>query len=153
MSDGELDTNIDACREATCNSCPICTREWHKIHLPVFRSQITRFLDSNSGRSAFPFPVDGKPLSSVLSTRPYWVEFIFDKPARSVLVRQIDALLFSLIASKIIQMEKNRSGDLVWNLGWIDNANPSYKDDASWNGIHLRDEDSGRNRNVELADI
>ena len=154
MSDGALDENIDACRESVCQSCPICLGDWHKLHLPVFRSEITRLLDSNTGRSIFPYPVDvKKPLSTILSTRPYWVEWIFDKAAGSVLVRHINALLFSLIANNIIRMEKNRSGDLVWNLGWIDNLNPRYKSDECWIGIHLRDEDSPRNRIVELTDV
>ena len=56
-------------------------------------------------------------------------------------------------ATNIIRMEKNRSGDLVWNLGWIDNLNPRYKSDECWIGIHLRDEDSPRNRIVELTDV
>ena len=110
-------------------------------------------MDSNTGRNVFPFPVDDKkPLSSILSTRPYWVEWIFDKAAGSVLVRNINALLFSLIANNIIQMEKNRSGDLIWNLGWIDNVTPVYKTDKAWEGIHLRDEGSARYRAVELTD-
>ena len=153
MSDGALDQNIDACREADCTHCPICSKAWHKSHLPIFRSQLTRLFDSNTGRNVFPFPVDGKkPLSSVLSSRPYWVEWIFDRAAGSILVRNIDALFLSLVANNIIQMEKNRSGDLVWNLGWIDNITPVYKNDTAWDGIHLRHEDSTRNRTVELTD-
>ena len=53
-----------------------------------------------------------------------------------------DAFLLSLIAANILTMEKNRSGDLIWNLCWHDNLTPVYKTDEGWNCINLRDEDS-----------
>lgn len=140
LSEGILDNSIIECQESECQSCPICTSEWHKLHLPVFRSEVIRLFDSNTGRSIFPFLVDNKkPLSTVLSTRPYWVKWIFDKAARSVLVRHIDAFMFSLLAANIIRIEKNRSGDLVWNLTWRDSMTPNYKTDDVWDSINLRE--------------
>ena len=154
MSAGILDSDIEATREAHCETCPICTNEWDKTHLPVYRSEVIPFFDSNAGRSAFPFPVDLKtPLSTVLSTRPYWIEWIFDKAARSVLVRQIDAFWFSLLAANIIRIEKNRSGDLIWNLCWSDSRTPVYKTDAALDGINQCDEESERNRVVTIKDF
>ena len=152
MSDGSLDKNVDACRESLCESCPICTTSWHKVHLPFFKSEVIRFFESAAGRTAFPCAVDSKvPLSTVLSTRPYWVEFIFDRAARGVLVRHIDAFFFSLLAANIICMEKDRRGDLVWNLVWIDNT-LTYRDDDVWDGLNLKVEGSPRRRIVTVKD-
>ena len=152
MSDGTLDTNVDARREVSCGNCAMCTKSWHKTHLPVFRSEIVRFFESASGRTAFPHPVDMKiPLSTVLSSRPYWVEWIFDYSSKTVRVKQIDALFLSLAASNIISMTKNRQGDLVWNLEW-ENGLATYKMDSAWDGIHLREEGSSRRRQVTVRD-
>ena len=70
-----------------------------------------------------------------------------------MLVRHIDAFLFSLLAADILRMEKNRSGDLVFNLSWLNNLTPKYKTTEVWEGLNLRDEESSRNRLVQLRDI
>ena len=61
MSDGCLDRNVDACREVTCHGCPVCTHTWEKFHFPVFRSEVVRFFELATGRTAFPHPVDVFP--------------------------------------------------------------------------------------------
>jgi hypothetical protein len=92
------------------------------------------------------------PLSGVLSKRAYWTEWIFDKAKGSVQVRNIDALFLSLIASRIITLEKSGSGVWQWNIVWDDNSTPRYKLDGAWDGINLIEEGTPRNRTVSVRE-
>jgi hypothetical protein len=113
---------VGMCRACDpCGCCPICDGSWNKMHLPIFRSQMVRFLESSSGRYVFPMEYSVKtPLSSVLSKRVYWTEWIFDRAKSGIQVRNIDALFLSLIAADIITLEKSRTGVWQWNIVWID---------------------------------
>ena len=55
---GELDgaDSIGSTGEP-CDKCPICCKERHQMHLPVYRDQIVRFFQSSTGRSVLPMPV------------------------------------------------------------------------------------------------
>lgn len=49
--------HLQSCR----TQCPACTGDWHRVHLPVYRSSIVDFLSQHLRQS------------------PYWIEMIFDR--------------------------------------------------------------------------
>lgn len=137
-----------------CSSCPVCDGSWAEMHLPIYKSELIRFFESSTGRTVFPLQYNAKtPLTLVFSKRPYWVEHIFDRAACGIRVRQIEALLLSLIAAHIVCLEKTRAGVFQWNLVWRDNSTPAYKDDSVWDGVNLfRDTGTARRRVVTLRE-
>lgn len=142
---------MDASREAECDTCPICTGEWHKMHLPVYKSHIIRFFESSTGRKLFPVTIDFKTSpSAFLSSRPYWKEWIFDRASKSVQVRHVDALLLSLFAAGILCIEKSKNSNFVMDITWTDSSTPKYRDDTIWDGINVHDEERPRSRSVIL---
>jgi hypothetical protein len=62
LSDGLLDgpDRIDACQESECSTCSICNGDWHKMHFPVYKSQLIRFFESSTGRKLLPLKIEGK---------------------------------------------------------------------------------------------
>ena len=152
MSEGKLDgvNVVDSCREIDpCGCCPICDGSWGKMHLPIFRSELVRFFESSTGRRTFPMEYDtNKPITLMLSDRSYWKECIFDRASSGVLVRNIDALIMSLIAADILTMEKDRKGKFVWSVVWVDNTTPRYMLDDAWDGVNLIPEGTPRRRAV-----
>lgn len=147
LSEGVLDSNIaiESCREVTpCNSCPVCDKTWYTMHPPFFRYELVRFLESSTGRSIFPMDSDSKrPLLSILSTRPYWIQCIFNRPACSIKVR-IEATLLSLVAANIVRLEKSANTSFRWHLTWSDCDTPIYQSDNVWDGLHLLDDTTQR---------
>jgi hypothetical protein len=153
LSQGILDGKdaVDASREAECDNCPICIGEWQKMHLPVYKPHIIRLFESSTGRKLFPVALDFKTSpSTFLSTRPYWKEWIFDRPSKAILVRHVDALLLSLLAAGILCIEKSKTSDIVLDITWSDSSTPKYRDASIWDGVNLHDEERPRLRSVIL---
>ncbi len=87
-------------------------------------------------------------LSSILSTRAYWTEWIFDRAASGIQVRLLDAFFLSCIAACIICFEKSPGGVLRWNLVWQNSSTPHYQLDECWDGINVKAEGQPRQHEV-----
>eukprot|EP00956_Cyclotella_meneghiniana_P042472 scaffold248481_cov53-Cyclotella_meneghiniana.AAC.5 len=94
----------------------------------------------------------GSGKSHVHKNRKYWVEWIFDRPHGQIKKRQMDALMLTLIASEIVQLQRDSSGNFKWDLGWVDVSTPLFLSDNVWVAINLFEEDRVRTRIVTVAD-
>jgi hypothetical protein len=127
-------------REPCGDRCPICTREWHKLHLPVYKESVIQFFTSSVGGESLPYVLDGKRrknVSDILWGKTFWIETIFDRAASGIKRTHVDALFFSLAAAGIVDIEKSLSGVIRWNLCWENITTPSYNNNDKWLGINL----------------
>ncbi len=114
LSTGLLDAVLAT---GECTSCPICTRSYHKDFLPVFWSSVIEFIEWMTATSKLPFKIENKiQVSSYLMMSPYWKEMIFDKASGSVSRSNINALLLSLTATGVLDIEHTIDG-CMWIVG------------------------------------
>ena len=126
--------------------CPICTKQWHKQFLPIYKESLIRFFQSSTGRDRIPFEDSTKLVSDVLWGDAYWLEHIFDRAAGGMKRTQVDALFLSLAAVGIMKIEKARGGVIRWNIGWNADDTPLYNNNDVWLGINLHNNTRARRR-------
>ena len=148
-----------------CNgSCCICTKKWHDVFIPVYRSSVVAFLEFLMLTGKLPVAVDFKdPISSPSVASAFWKETVFDKAPRSVSQIQVEALFLSLTAAGIINLEHTIDSGFHWVIAR--EYGPSigsdsfihahmgiakYKRDESWQGIHLFAETRIRRRDPSI---
>ena len=86
------------------NSCSICTRRWHEMFLPVYRSSVMLFFEYLMQSGQLPHEIDPKsPVSSLLAGSTYWKEALFDRAAGGISRMHVDSFFMSLIASGMIK--------------------------------------------------
>ena len=130
----------------------MCTGEWHKVHLPVYRSCLVEFFQSTHGSECFPWELSSRgKLSQKIRKSAYWLERIFDRAAGGIKATHIDALLLSLASANIIEVQRVQGEDR-WNIkrSKADGGTPNYRKDEYWRGVNLHDEKRGRKRDAEL---
>lgn len=72
---------IQICR----TQCPMCTGEWHKVHLPMYKSGLGEFFISTHGSNCIPCPLDvDKSLGQRMKSSPFWIGKIFDRSTKAV---------------------------------------------------------------------
>lgn len=131
--------------------CPICTKEWYKLYLPVYKKGVIDFLESRVAQAFLPRPIDLGTVSDMLKDNVFWIETIFDRAKSGVKKTHVDALFFSLAAAKILDLEKV-NGVIHWNVSYdYDIENPlnetrRYNIDSSWKGVHLFESTRTRRR-------
>ena len=136
---GGLDLGNIIC--TPCDSCSICTRRWHEMFLPVYRS--TKL-----------------PVSAILAGNMFWKETLFDRAAGGIYRMHVDSLFLSLIAAGMIKMTMQNNA-LQWVItreydpsgtSIIEShlGRPIYKRDDVWDGIHLFCENRMRRRQRDL---
>ena len=147
LSSGQLSdppTGIPPCRD----NCSICTGQWHKLHLPVYKSGLCEFFRWDK----LPLPVDGKSsISDLIWGDSFWIERIFDRAASGVKKYNIDALFYSLAAAGIVKIEK-RDRVVQWALPYEPKEDNryirvyNYEKNESWRGVNLYPETRPRRR-------
>ena len=70
-------------------------------------------------------------VSSVFSSSSYWVEWIFDRAFSGIRKVDVDAVILSLLAAKLVSLGLSKMGVMVWDLVWTDSNTPRYKDDTA----------------------
>ena len=143
------------------NSCSICTRKWHEMFLPVYRSSVVLFLEFLMQSGQLPQEIDPKlPVSAILAGNKFWLETIFDRAAGGIYRMHVDSLFLSLIAAGMIKMSM-QNNELQWVIAReyypsgtsiIESrlGRPIYKSDYVWDGIHLFSENRMRRRQSGL---
>jgi len=97
------------------NSCPICTKGWHEVFIPVYRTSVVSFLEFLMPTGKLPNEVDYKtPVSSVLATSAFWKETIFDRNFHKVSRSHVDAFFLSLAAAGILKLEPKKDSMSQW---------------------------------------
>jgi len=82
--------------EACSTSCPICTRRWHEVFIPVYCTSVVSFIEFLMITGKLPAEVDYKnPVSSLLAESTFWKETVFDKNFLSVSRINVDAFFLS----------------------------------------------------------
>ena len=137
------------------DSCPICTGNWHRMHLPVYRSSVVEFLCSSAGASLENIEMaHDTHVSDALVGNVYYVEKVFDRAFGGVSRAHIDALFMSLKAAGILTVSK-RGSKFVWGLtrssipGQEGGGAPLLVRDELWRGINLHEADRVRKRRDE----
>ena len=66
--------NISDISDSWCgSSCPICTRRWHEIFLPVYRSSVVQFLELLMQTGQLPHQINyNKPISVFVGTQCFF---------------------------------------------------------------------------------
>jgi hypothetical protein len=143
------------------NSWSICTRRWHEMFLPVYRSSVVLFLEYLMQSGQLPQEIDPKlPVSAILVGNTFWKETLFDRAAGGIYRMHVDSLFLSLIAAGIIKMSMQNNA-LQWVIAReyyplgtsiIESrlGRPIYKSDNVWDGIHLFSENRMRRRQSDL---
>jgi len=139
-------------------SCSICTRQWHEMFLPVYRSSVILFFEFLMQSGQLPHEIDPKsPVSALLTGSTYWKEALFDRAAGGISRMHVDSLFLSLIASGMIKMTMQNNA-LQWVIAReYDSTTPNsiiesclgrpiYTRDDAWVGIHLFNENHLRRR-------
>ena len=135
--------------------CPICTGDWFKVHLPVYRSSVVEFFTSTLGSNSLPCRIgDGPSLSRRIKGSPYWVEKIFDRASSGIKMTHVDALILSLTAARILEVQKVND-HFRWNVRRNNPYNAdagvaNYLSDDNWKGVNLHNENRVRKRKAEL---
>ena len=70
-------------------------------------------------------------VSSVFSLSSYWVERIFNRAFSGIQKVDVDAVILSLLAAKLVSLGLSKTGVMVWDLVWTDSNTPRYKDDTA----------------------
>jgi hypothetical protein len=145
------------------NSCPICTKCWHELFIPVYLMSVVSFLEFLMLTGKLPAEVDyTTPVSSVLAASAFWKETIFDRNFHKVTRNYVDAF-FLLAAAGILKLEPKKDslfqwvvarehGESITAVSFIE-ANigtPLYKRDDLWNGINVISEARLRKRDPSL---
>ena len=139
--------NIAPCK----TQCPVCTGEWKKLYLPVYRKGVIDFLESSVAPEFIPRPIESGSISDMLKDDVFLIETIFDRAKSGVKKTHVDALFFSLAAAKILDLEKV-NGIIRWNVLYHrDSTNPlndkrRYNIDESWDGVNLFESNRPRRR-------
>ena len=129
----------------------MCTGEWQKVHLPVYKSSLVEFFTSTHGSNCFPCPLDAeKSLGQRIKRSPFWIETLFDRSAKGVKKTHVDALLLSLACAGIITIQRINDEDR-WDVartspGNVQAGTPVYLSDNAWSGINLHYENRKRVR-------
>jgi len=94
---------------------PICTKGWHEVFIPVYRTSVVSFLEFLMLTGKLPAEVDYKtPVSSVLATSAFWKETIFDRNFHKVSRSHVDAFFLSLAAAGIFKLEPKKDSLFQW---------------------------------------
>jgi hypothetical protein len=156
----QTNTALESCDDECC----ICTKKWHEIFIPVYRSGVVGFLEFLMLTGKLPVDVDYKdPISSLLAGSPFWKETVFDRAACTVSQMQVDALFLSLTAAGIIKLEPKNDSSFQWVVAREYGASiktgsfieahmgtPIYKRDESWQGVHLLNDNRVRRRDPSI---
>jgi hypothetical protein len=129
MSTRVLEGEDDYSVGKPCGRCPVCDGSRSNMHLPIYKSQLIRFFEPSTGRRSFLF-VTLIRVSSVFSSSSYWVERIFDRAFSGIRKVDVDAVILSLLAAKLVSLGLSKMGVMVWDLVWTDSNTPRYKDDT-----------------------
>lgn len=134
------------------SQCPNCTGDWHKIHLPIYRSSVVEFFTSAHGAKCLPCVLgNGKTLTQRIKSSPYWLEMIFDRAASGIKTTHIDALLLSLASANILTIERVHDEDRWCVMRTVaESGTPNYLRSEVWTGVNLHDEQRTRRRDASL---
>ena len=154
MSTGELGrapVGIDRCG----NMCPICDRTWHtKQHRPVSKENLIAWFRSSDFYRHMPLSAkdNTESLTNLLwNGKESWIFSIF-KLAKSTLNKyNVECLMQSLTAAKIIKWNVTKSKGVEWDLNSVTKLieenetshtieKQCYEIDSYWEGINLHDD-------------
>jgi hypothetical protein len=130
--------------------CPICSGEWDKLFMPVYKKSLYSFFQSAVISNGLPLVTTRKKtISNLLWGNKYWIKKIFDRGFHSVKKSHVDALFLSLVGCGIVDLE-SISGEIRWNLcrekttGNAYNDCPVYQRDSAWVGLNMHDPERSR---------
>jgi len=153
MALGRLEVPIEA-REETCGGkCAVCSGDWQKLFMPVYKSSLVSYLDSHDVIRAFPQTVAPKiAVSDVLWKDKSSIKTFFDRAPSGVKRSNADAVFLSLASRGILDLERTKSGEIRWNLLKDERGALVYKNDKAWDGINVHPEERKRKRTIVFAE-
>ena len=134
-------------------SCSVCTKEWHRYFLPVYRDSVSYFLDSSIVMESMPLKATRDSLPNLLWNSTDWISKIVDKSKSSVARYNVESLMLQLIAKEFIVLRRQTVGvsnSLYWYISKSTNKNgseiPLHPREWSsiWDGITLYDDNRTR---------
>ena len=143
LANGTL-TDVPPCVKLCGDACPICTKEWYALFMPVRKLAVYEWFDHI--RDILPCKASCENLYNLLWTNTAWKTAIFDRGDTTIYKYHVESFFMMLIGAGFIEAIKaslvpyqGRFGsDLIWILSKVEGTTKlKYKMEKNWWGVHL----------------